>query len=446
MPKLGEPRRLPPLDVIQHRLTNGLQVALVERRELPIVALHIVVNAGAEFDLPVNAGRASMTAELLDEGTPTRSALDIAEEIDYLGAELHIQAGWDSTVISLDVMSNRLEPALDVLADLLVNASFPSQEFERKSKERLSHLLLERDEPPALASKALSAGVFGSAHPYGAPVSGTRASIERLSRDDAHAFYKDKYRPCNAFVVAVGDVSASALFHALETRIANWCDAAAPVAGVPQLPKQAHRRVLLVDKPGAAQSELRIGQPGPDRATPDFFTLKVLNTVLGGSFTSRLNSILRERMGVTYGARSSFRQKRAGGVFTVASAIETEAIARSAQVVIDELRRLREEPVEQGELQRAQSYVALGLPRHFESTSDIAAHLREQLLYHLPMDYWATYVDRILAVTAEDVMSAAARHLHPESAVIAVVADRVRVQGTLSDANLGEVVLTEVPT
>ena len=443
---MGEPRRLPPLDVVQHTLTNELNVAVVERRELPIVALQIVVHAGAERDLPVNAGRASMTAELLDEGTPTRSALDIAEEIDYLGANLHIQTGWDSTVISVEVMSNRLEQALDVVADLVVNASFPNQEFDRKKKERLSNLLLERDEPPALAAKALSAGIFGSGHPYGAPVAGIRDSIQRLAREDVHAFYHDKYRPASSFVVAVGDIAAAELFRALETRFSSWRGGAAEKADVPPAPKRSERRVLLVDKPGAAQSELRVGHPGPDRTTPDYFTLKVLNTVLGGSFTSRLNSILRERMGVTYGARSNFRQKRAGGVFTVASAIQTEAIARSARVVIDELSRLREEPVEPGELKRAQSYVALGLPRHFECTSDIAAHLREQLLYHLPMDYWATYVDRLLAVTAEDVMSAAARHLQPDSAVITIVADRARVQSALSETNLGEVVLTEVPT
>jgi zinc protease len=211
------------------------------------------------------------------------------------------------------------------------------------------------------------------------------------------------------------------------------------------LPAAPATRALLVDKPGAAQAELRVGHAAPERTTSDYFALKVLNTILGGSFTSRLNAILRERMGVTYGAKSRFQMRRKGGLFGAATAVATEAVARSAQVVVEAMARLQDERVDPNELSRAQGYVALGLPRYFETTSDIAVHLREQLLYGLPADYWETYVDRILAITADDVRQAAARHLQPDSCVIAVVADAERVQRALEDTGLGDIVPTNVP-
>jgi len=200
----------------------------------------------------------------------------------------------------------------------------------------------------------------------------------------------------------------------------------------------------VVDKPNAAQAELRVGHAAPPRDTADYFSLKVLNTVLGGSFTSRLNTILRERMGVTYGARSRFLLRRNGGLFSAGGAVSTAAAARSAQVVVEEMARLRSERVPSAELQRAQGYIAFGLPRSFETTEDIAAHLREQLLYGLADDYWQSYVDRIFAVTADDIGGVAARHLQPDACAIVVVADEREVRTALEQTGLGEVVPTRV--
>jgi zinc protease len=422
-----------------------LQIVVVERRDLPMVDVEIVITSGAELDLPVHAGRTSMTAEMIDEGTPTRAALDIAEQLDYLGAQLDVQPGWDTTAVSLQVLSPRLDPALDILADILLNATFPEAEFRRKQMEHLTSLLQERDEPHLLAGKALAASLFGPAHPYGAPIGGTHEAIERLTCAEVVARYSAQFRPASTFLIVVGDVDTTAIVAAIDARLGSW-SGTAPVVAVPQATTGGSRRILVVDKPNAAQAELRVGHAAPPRDTADYFSLKVLNTVLGGSFTSRLNTILRERMGVTYGASSRFLLRRNGGLFTAGGAVDAPAAARSAQVIVEEMRRLMSERVPRAELQRAQSYLALGMPRSFETTEDIAAHLREQLLYGLPDDYWQTYVDRILAVTADDIMDAAARHLQPDGCVIAVVAEQQAVRNALEQTSLGDVVPTTVMT
>lgn len=419
---------------------------IVERPELPVVDLDLIMMPGAGLDRPSHSGRVSMMAEMLDEGTRTRSALDIAAELDYLGAHLNVRPTWDSVSTSLHVLAERLEPALEVFSDVVLQPTFPDDEFRRKRTERLTSLQQDRDEPGALAAKAAAASVFGPAHPYGAPLDGTTAAITRLPRDEVENTYARHFaagRPC---LTVVGAVKPARILAQLETSFGKWRGQlpAAKVSGM-EVPATS-RRVLLVDKPGAAQAELRIAHPAPPRDTEDYFPIKVMNAMLGGSFTSRLNTILRERMGVTYGATSHFRLRQGGGLFSAGAAVLTEAVARSAQVVLEEMERMIAERVSANELQRAQSYMALGLPRSFETTADIAAHLREQVVHGLPDDYWATYVDRILDVTVEDVARVAACYLQPTQCSIVVVADRAQVQSALEEARLGEVRLTEVET
>ncbi len=443
LPAIGSARRLAPLRAQAGALANGLRVVTVERRGLPIVDIEIVITSGAAIDAPAQSGRMSMVAELLDEGTRTRDALQIAEQLDYLGGHFEVQASWDAISISLQIIRDRLEPALDIVCDVVLNAVFPGQELARKAAERIGFLKQEQDEAALLAGKALAAAVFAGGHPYMRPLAGTIASIGALTRDDIASVYHRHFTPGNAFVVAVGDVGTDAIVAMLEQRLATWKGDAQPPLATLVAPASTQRHVLLVEKPGAAQAELRVGHAGPARATADYFPLVVMNTMLGGAFTSRLNTVLRERMGVTYGASSRFIFRRQGGIFTVGSAVFTEAAARSAQVVVAELERMASELVPAAELRRAQNYIALGLPRDFESTDDIAAHLREQILHDLPVDYWESYVDRVFAVSAADVAAVAARHLQPGRCTIVVVADG-SVAGALEEAGLGALQRTNV--
>lgn len=446
VPSIGSPRPLPAIPVRSHTLSNGLRVLIAERRELPIVDFELVVLSGAHLDAPTRAGRVRMTAEMLDEGTTTRHAIGIAAEMDDLGAHLDVHAGWDAIATSAHVLSERLEPALAVMADVVLNPTFPEDEFRKKCTERLSSLQQDRDESGILAAKALAACVFGAEHPYGAPIGGTAATVGRLARRDVENVYAHHFRPDNAVFTVVGDVSSEKILALLEAQFGGWRAPAFDETITDARPPSFARRVLLVDKPGAAQAELRVGHPAPPRNTEDYFALTIMNAMLGGSFTSRLNTILREQMGVTYGASSHFRLRKHGGLFSAGAAVFTEAAARSAQVVVAEMERMIAETVSASELRRAQSHIALGLPRSFETTDAIAARLREQIVHGLPADYWGTYVDRIFEVSPEDVARVAARHLQPAHCAIVIVADHGKVQGPLEDAGLGQVVLTDVAT
>lgn len=446
LPAVGAPPRLEPLDIKTHTYANGLMLAVVERRDLPIVDVEIVIRAGAAYDEPAKAGRASMVAEMLDEGTAQRDVMQIAEEIDYLGAHLTTSAGWDTTMLALHVLSTRLYTALDIVADVLLNPVFPPDEFERKKRERLTALLQDRDEARVIANKALARGVFGAAHPFGSPAAGTYASLQALTLDDVRQYYTQHFHAANAFIVLAGDIEFEAAVREIGARFGSWPAGTSTAAAMQPTVEAVATRVLLVDKPRAAQAEIRVGHIAPSRDTPDYFPLVVLNTMLGGAFTSRLNLRLREEMGVTYGASSRLGWRRGGGLFYAGSAVDTDAAAESVAVVLQEMKRLRDEPVPGDELQRAMQYIAYGLPRSFETTEDVAAHVREQLLHGLPADYWSTYVDRILAVTADEVASVAARHLQPERAIAVVVADRHAVEAELEQQNIGEVIITDVAT
>jgi zinc protease len=443
---VGLPPRLQRVPQRRRTLANGLTICLVAEHSTPIVDVEVVIRTGAARDAQSCAGRAAMVAEMLDEGSESRSVLEIADEIDYLGAHLGINAGWDSTLVALHVSSERLTPALEVLADVVLQPTFPVTEFERKQREKLTALRQERAEPRLLANKALTQGVFGSIHPYGAPAGGTYAAIEALTLEEVRSFYQQCYTPANTFIVAVGDIDFDDFSARLEQHFGGWQGMAPLPPAFPAEQAVERTHLLLVDKPGAAQAEIRVGHSAAGRNTPDYFPLIVLNTMLGGSFTSRLNLRLREEMGVTYGASSKFNLRLQGGLFWAGSAVDTDAAAQSVAVMLEEMRRFQRLQIDAEEMQRAAQYLAYGLPRHFEATHDIAAHIREQLLYHLEDDYWERFVERVLAVRPDDIAEVAARHLQPERAVAVVVADGAAVAPELERAGIGEVSKVDVIT
>jgi predicted Zn-dependent peptidase len=438
-PALPAPRdaRLPPFT--RFRLRNGLEVAAAEQHALPLVLARLTMRAGAATDPPQLAGRASLTAELVDEGTSTRSALDIASSLEMLGADLMVTGDWDQTVLSLQVLADRLEPGLELLADILVNAAFDPGEVERKKTERLTALLQELDEPAALASRAFVAEVYGRDHAYGNAASGDLRTVRGIDRETLVRFHADRYRPADAFLVIVGDIEPARLVPTLERLFAPWV--AAPVTPVvaPPPPPARTTAIRVVDRPDAPQSELRIGHAGPPRTTTDYFPIIVMNTILGGSFTSRLNQRLREEKGYTYGARSSFAFRAGPGPFVVSTAVDTRATAPAVSDVLREIRRLRDDNVPESELERARNYIALGLPRRFETVDGIAEHIAEILLYGLADDYYDHYMASVRAVGAEAVRSAAQRYLDPAHTAVVVAGDYDQTAGALEALGAGVV-------
>jgi zinc protease len=436
------PVRLPP--VRRHQLSNGLEVLLVERHELPVLDAQLVVRSGAYSDSATHAGRAFMTSELLDRGTASRTATQMAAQAELLGASLFTRGSWDFCTAALHVLSPRFEPALELLADMVMRPMFPDAELSRRREERLAAILQEADEPQTLAANAFADVLYGTAHPYGLPIGGVSRTVSELARADVVDFYARRFAPANAYLVLVGNISEDNALRLIEQALGEWAAATdLPAAEHKMVPRRGPI-VHIVDRPGATQSELRIGRPGPPRSTAEYMALLVANTVLGGAFSSRLNMLLREEKAYTYGAGSSFAFRAGGGPFVVSTAVSTDATADSVDIILREMRRMAQEPVSAIELDRARNYLVLGLPSTFETTGDIAEHVSEVALYGLGDDYYDTYADRVCEVSAGDVLSAAAHWLAPDDVAVVIAGDAAAVRADLESMGIGEVNVREV--
>ena len=440
-----KPPQLPPapalkLPVVQTAtLGNGLTLAVVEMHKVPVVDVEVMLDAGAARDPADAPGLATFTAAMLQQGAGTRGALEVADEAAFLGAELNTTASFDGAVASVHVPKRRLEAALDLLADVVLRPAFSDSEVNRQRALRGAQLVQQRDEPVAVANVAFPAIVFGAAHPYGHPLNGTDAATAALARPRVVEFYRTYYRPDAARVLIVGDINLAEARRLVAARFGAWERATVPAFPTAGPPALAARAVYLIDKAGAAQSVIRIGHVGPPRTTPDWYTLDVLNTILGGAFTSRLNQNLRETHGYTYGAFSQFAVRRLSGAFVALASVVTAKTDSSLIEFLKELRRIRDEPVPAAELAKAKAYVTLGLPGDFETTGGAAARFRELLVYGLPLDYYAQYIPRINAVTAADVQRAARQYIDPDHFDIVVVGDKSQIDAGIKALNEGPV-------
>ena len=429
------------LPSIQKRtLSNGLAVWLVEAHEVPIVQIAVVVRAGSGDDPAGKFGTASLTAAMLDEGAGTRSALEMADAVEFLGATLSTSSSFDASAVRLNVPVQRLQDALPLLADVALRPTFPETEVERLRQERLTSLLQARDDPSTIAAMAFARVVFGLTHRYGTGTMGTEATVKSLLGGDLEAFHAAYYQPANATLVVVGDVTPEAVLPQLEKHFGLWKPAAplARRAPVPAAPQLVRGQIYIVDKPDAEQSQIRIGWVGVPRSTSDYFPLLVLNTVLGGSFTSRLNQNLREEHGYTYGARSGFDMRLSAGPFVAAAGVQTDKTTEALREFFNELTAIAA-PIGADELGKARNYIALGFPSEFESSRDLSRRLEELVVYQLPDDYFERYVANVQAVSAEAAQKAAATYIQPARFAVVVVGDRKTIEAGIRALNLGPV-------
>lgn len=311
-PKTGPAPALKLPSIQRQKLSNGLSVWLIELHDVPIVQANLIIGSGGADDPAERPGTASLTAAMLDEGAGTRGALELADAIEFLGAEINTSSTFDASAVRLNVPVARLADALPLMADVALKPTFPANELERLRKERLTDLLQARDDPAEIVRIAFPRLVFGARHRYGTSAVGTEASLQSIRLDDLRTFYSSNYRPDNSTLIVVGDVASAKAMPMLEQAFGGWRAEGPPrtrtiVVDPPQLTR---RQIYLIDKPGAAQSQIRIGWIGVPRSTNDYASLQVLNTILGGSFTSRLNQNLREQHGYTYGAASTFDMRR----------------------------------------------------------------------------------------------------------------------------------------
>jgi len=429
--------KLPPIQ--KATLANGLPVLLVESHEVPLVQVNLLLLAGSADDPAGKFGVASLTAAMLDEGAGQRTALQIADDIEFLGAALETSISFDASAVRLNVPSARLDAALAIMADVALRPTFPQAELDRLRQERLTTLIQARDDAAQVAPLAFSRVVFGGTHRYGTAAMGTPSTLKAFTTMDLRAFHSAMYQPSSATLVVAGDVRADAVLPLLEKQFGGWKASGPAVrAQVPQAPQLTERAVSIVDMPGAAQSQVRIGWVGVPRSTPDYFTLQVLNTILGGSFTSRLNQNLREKNQFTYGASSRFDMRLAPGPFFAGAGIQTDKTTEALREFFNELTAIGS-PISAEELTKAKNYIALGFPSGFETMEDLASNLEEMVVYKLPDNYFERYVANIQAVTAEAVQKAAATYIQPGKFAVVIAGDRKVIEAGVRGLKLGQV-------
>lgn len=411
---------------IQRRqLSNGLEVVIVEHHEVPVVTMNLVIKAGSAADPQNRAGLASLTADLLDEGTKKRSALEISNAVTDIGARLGTSADWDSSSTSLTTLTRHLDKALDIYADVVTNPAFSEDELKRARVARVTAIKQQKDSAAAIANIVYASILYGRNHPYGHPAIGDDDSLNAVKAVDLRSFYESFYRPNNSTLIVVGDVKPATLIPQLERAFGGWTKGEVPVVEIPSAQNREQAGLYIVDRPGSAQSVINIGQVGVARSTPDYFPLLVLNTMLGGQFVSRINLNLREDKGYTYGARSSFDYRRGAGPFLASAPVATKDTKESVAELMKELRGIRGEiPMTGKELEYSKQAIIRGYPRGFETPNQIANRLSDVVIYDLPDDYFNSYIQKVQAVTLDDVQRVANRYLDPAKMAILVVGDR----------------------
>jgi zinc protease len=434
-PELGPPPTLSLPAITKDTLPNGLTLYYMPKRDVPLVQVNVVVRAGQIHDPDGRPGLASMTAAMLDEGAGRRDALELADAVEFLGASLQVGGGAHETTVSLHTPVGKLDQALELLADVVLRPRFDGEELERQRKQRLTSMAQWHDEARAIVQVAFNEALYGKRHPYGRMSLGTPASLSAMTVDDLRGFHDTYFVPNNAAIIVVGDVSLEEIRPRLEGLFGGWRRGQVPAFRAPDAP-QSRRQVILVDKPGAAQSEIRIGLVGVGRATPDFYPLAVMNTILGGSFASRLNQKLREEKQYTYGARSSFSFGLMPGPFTAGAAVQTAVTDSALYEFMRELNGIRELVPDQ-ELDRARNYVALRFPSAFQAVARIAGQIEDMFVYDLPVDYFDGYVQGVLAVNQDDVRRVARQYVTPDRMTIVVVGDRSKVESGIRALKLG---------
>jgi zinc protease len=439
-PAIGPAPSLKLPAIQKQKLANGLNVWIVEHHEVPLAQINLIVRSGSAADPIGKFGVGSLAAAMLDEGAGSRSALDLADALEFLGANLSTTSSFDYSAVRMSVPVSKLAEALPLMGDVALRPAFPAAELDRLRKERLTSLLQARDNPGALIQIAFPRLVYGPTHRYGTSANGLPPAIESLTVADLQAFYRAHYRPDNATLLVVGDVTPAALLPQLEKTFGSWkAEGMAPlVAEVPNAPQLKSRQIYIVDKPEAAQSQIRIGWIGVPRSTPDYAALQVLNTILGGSFTSRLNDNLRERNGYSYGASSIFDARLSAGPFFATAGVQSDKTADALKEFFNELNGMLE-PIPAEELNKARNYVALGFPGEFETTGDLARKLEELVVYNLPDDTFTNFVAAVSKVTAADLQKLAARYIQPDKMAVVVVGDRKTIEAPIRQLNLAPI-------
>lgn len=436
-PGPGQPRAFRPPLPRRLRLATGLELLVVERRAVPAIAAAVHFPGGALTDPPDRPGLASFTARLFTEGTRTRSSFQIADESEYLAARLNVDLRRESCVATTEVLTRHWPRALDLLADILANPVFPEAEVERIRRERLTDLRRLRDDPHAIAERVSNALLFGRDTPYGHPIGGREPSIAAATREELIGLHERVFLRGRPTVILAGDIAAEAAARDIESAFDGWRVEQPPRLAVEVEAEPRPTTLYLVDKPGAAQSVITVGQLTVSRLHPDYLPLVVMNMAFGGQFIARLNMNLREAKGYTYGYHSRLEWRLTRSKFSAGGAVHTAVTREALLETLKEFRDLHgQRPISREEFETAQLALIRGFPPTFETASQVAGRLTELVHFGLPDDYYSDHVQRLQQVSLEEVHRVAAEHVDPERLVVLIVGDLAVIEPPLRELGL----------
>lgn len=433
LPKPGANPKLTLPPISKSKLSNGLEVWIVRQSELPIVSMNMVFKTGAAAEPKGKDGVANMASTLLDDGTKTRSADEITNQLQAIGANINANSGWDSTNVTMQTLTRNLDKALEIYADVITNPSYPAKEVDSLRGRALVGLQQQKSNANVIGNIAYNKVLYRD-HPYGRQLNGNEKTVGGLDRDDVIGFYDRVYRPNNAVLIVVGDTTKATLLPKLEEAFGGWASGDFLTADVPSAGSLDKTGIYLVDRPGSAQSVVSIGQVGIDRSNPDYFPVVVMNAVLGGSITSRISMNLRERKGYTYGANSNWVFRKGAGPFVAGGDMQTAVTKEAVWEVMKELKDVSgDRPITQKELDYNKQSLIRRYPAGFETVGAISNQLSNLVVYGLPDSYFNDYIAKVNAVTLADVNRVAGKYLDPDKMAIVIVGDRKIVEGGLKE-------------
>ncbi len=427
------------------QLANGATLIVSERHNLPLVSFAITFLGGSnQFEPADRRGVASMTASMLTEGTTTKSGDQISDALQLLGTGVGANVGGEDGSINFVSTEKNFDATLAIVADMMLNSTFPAEALERLRGRTLVNLTQAKDQPTVVGAQVFAKILYGDAHPYGQRT--TETSVKAITRDDVVAFHKAYFQPGRAIITVVGDTTSAKSKASVEKALAAWTKAGEkPSFDYPKLPELQPAKIYLVDKPGAAQAVFNIGLPGPPRNTPDYFALQVLNTILGGQFQSRLNANIREQKGYSYGVNSNFAYGRGPGPFRAGGSI---FIAKTDAALIEFMNELKgivgEKPITDEEIKTAKESLIQGLPQRFASVSAISNAITSLVVQGLPDDYYQTYANNVSAVTKEDLLRVAKKYIDLNHLAIVIVGDRSVVEGPLKATGIAPITMIDI--
>jgi len=414
-------------------LKNGLQIVLLPSHKVPTFNMQLVVLSGGLADKPDYRGVASFTASLLREGTTKRSSKDIAEQVDALGATLTANSGLSSltSVINASGLVENLDQTFDLFADVIRNPTFPQAEVDKFKTRTLAQLQFQRSIPQFLAAEQFNKAIYGASHPASL-VAPPAESLKKLTSKDLAEFHATNYRPNNAILAIVGDVTMKEILPKIEKAFGDWEKGNVPAVTIPQAPAQTESRIYLIDRPGSVQTVLQLGTLGIERTSPDYFAVLLADRVLGGGPSGRLFMNLREDKGYTYGAYSNFGGSKFRGTWISSSEVRTDVTEGAMKEFMYELNRLRTDPVEAEELDNAKRAIVGSFALSLEQPATLLQNIITQKIYNLPADYWDTYPQKVAAITAADVQKAAQKYLDMSHLQVVAVGDAAKAREILA--------------